>query len=281
MNLETTKNQSKDISLATIKKDAFLLQNITNQTDELCLAAVQSNGVVLKYVNNQSEEICLQAVKQNGYALEYVEQQTDKICLVAVSENGYVLRYVKKQNNAICVAAVEFDGLLLVLVKEQTFEVCLAAVKAAPLAIVLVEQQIPEICSVAIAKENWLLKYVKNKKFFIQEVVVNEKFDTDEAGWLEESFLWKGQFAESCAQQDGDVLSPMHWRLICFIRIVHNGSVTSFSWRALKTELEVLLGQKTADEMIACCFSRRNYYKISKYAGLTREHVGLIRNVVP
>lgn len=87
--------QTEEICLAAVKRDATALQFVENQTEKVCLAAIDTATFALRMVKNQTEKICSHAVKKNGLALQYVDNQTNEICLEAVKENPDAFEYVK------------------------------------------------------------------------------------------------------------------------------------------------------------------------------------------
>ena len=57
-----------------------------SQEKEMNIAIVKLNGYVLQYIKEQTEIICIDAVKRNCWELQYVNEQTDEICIEAVKQ---------------------------------------------------------------------------------------------------------------------------------------------------------------------------------------------------
>lgn len=64
---------TEDLYLQAIKKNVWMLKNISPQTEALCLEAVKINGTVLEYIKHQTPEMCLIALKNNEESYQFVK----------------------------------------------------------------------------------------------------------------------------------------------------------------------------------------------------------------
>lgn len=100
-----TEEQTPELCLEAIQKDAFYLEYIHNKTHELCLEAVKRNGLVLGIIEDQTPELCEEAVKENVRAFQFVkkELQTPEMCIKVMREDRYLIKYIKTFENCLAV----------------------------------------------------------------------------------------------------------------------------------------------------------------------------------
>ena len=82
-------NPDKDVQLAAVNQNGYVIRFIKNPDKDVQLAAVNQNGAAIKYIKNPDKDVQLAAVTQNGYAIAYIEKPDKDVQLVSIKNNGY------------------------------------------------------------------------------------------------------------------------------------------------------------------------------------------------
>jgi hypothetical protein len=113
-----------------ISHNPVFIRYVQNQTHDMSLMAVQKDAKLIRYVKNQTDEIKQLALHKDPNTLKFIYNQTHTDILLALKKKPRILVHVANQTNEYIELAVEKDGMSLCDVKlNQTNDMVRKALK--------------------------------------------------------------------------------------------------------------------------------------------------------
>jgi len=172
--IEYIKNPDKDVQMAAVTENGYAIKYIENPHKDVQLAAVKLNGRAIAYIENPDNDVQFAAVNQNGTAIEYIENPDNDVQLAAVTQNGTAIEYIKNPDKDVQMAAVTKSGSAIYYIKNPAKDVQMAAVTKYSPAIQYIVNPDKDVQMAAVKQDGYVIRFIKNPDKDVQMTAVNQ-----------------------------------------------------------------------------------------------------------
>jgi len=116
-------DKSKELLMATLQLNGFLIGNIMPQRKEFQLLAVNQHPDSIKCIENPDVEVQLAAIRRCCFSIQHIKNPAVEVQLETVREDGYTIQYIENPNYEVQLAAVKQNVIVVSYIKNRCSQV--------------------------------------------------------------------------------------------------------------------------------------------------------------